>query len=98
MDAAARETESNEAGANLGRLVALAMDYDGTIAHHGEVAAATFDALARLKRSGRRLILVTGRNLDDLRRVFAGMVIFDRIIAENGGAMYDPVTAHEHPL
>ena len=53
------------------RYVALACDYDGTIAHDGAVADSLVDALARLKDSGRRLLLVTGRELDDLCEVFA---------------------------
>ena len=48
--------------------VALATDYDGTIAHHGEVDAPTLAALERLRGASRRLILVTGRELDDLIR------------------------------
>ena len=42
---------------------AVATDYDGTIAHHGSVKAETVAALKRCKESGRRLILVTGREL-----------------------------------
>jgi len=40
--------------------VALATDYDGTIAEDGIVAEATREALCDLKRSGRKLLLVTG--------------------------------------
>lgn len=46
----------------------LACDYDGTIAHHGKVDAATLAALTAVKNTGRRLVLVTGRELDDLSR------------------------------
>ena len=42
--------------------VALATDYDGTLARHGIVDAKTVDALKRVKRSGRKLIMVTGRD------------------------------------
>ena len=48
----------------------LAADYDGTIAHHGQVDEATRAALCDLRRSGRRFVLVTGRELDNLLRVF----------------------------
>jgi HAD superfamily hydrolase (TIGR01484 family) len=51
--------------------VALATDYDGTLARQGNVDAATKEALREVRRSGRKLILVTGRDLPDLKRVFA---------------------------
>ncbi|HWC33016.1 MAG TPA: HAD-IIB family hydrolase, partial [Actinomycetota bacterium] len=74
------------------RYLALATDYDGTLAHHGEVAPEIVDALRRLKASGRRLILVTGRELDDLFDVFPDVDVFDRVVAENGALVYDPTT------
>ena len=69
-------------------IAALATDYDGTLAHEGEVAPATLDALDRLKASGRRLIMVTGRELPDLRRVFPEVAGFDAIVAENGALLW----------
>ena len=48
------------------RYLALACDYDGTIAHHGKVDRQTMAALERVRSSGRKLLLVTGRELDDL--------------------------------
>src|SRR5204863_455237 len=52
------------------RYLALATDYDGTLAHDGRVDRTTLAALGRLRRSGRRLILVTGREADDLLNLF----------------------------
>ena len=40
-------------------LIALATDYDGTLAHHGRVDAQSVAALERLKASGRKLLMVT---------------------------------------
>src|SRR4051812_48531875 len=37
---------------------ALAVDYDGTIAHHGRVDEITLNALKKLRESGRKLLLV----------------------------------------
>jgi hydroxymethylpyrimidine pyrophosphatase-like HAD family hydrolase len=74
------------------RFHALATDYDGTIAHHGTVDGPTIDALKRLKESGRKLLLVTGRELDDLFKTFEHPELFDRIVAENGALVYDPAT------
>lgn len=69
------------------RYLALAVDYDGTLAQDGKVAAATLAALERAKRSGRRLLLVTGREVDDLNRDFPQLDVFDRVVAENGGLL-----------
>ncbi len=76
--------------------LALATDYDGTIAHHGVVDAPTLEALERLKKTGRRLILVTGRELPDLKRVFPELMLFDLVVAENGALLYEPATEKEH--
>jgi len=78
--------------------MALATDYDGTIAWHGAVDDTTIDALQRVRASGRRLILVTGRELDDLIRVFPTLDLFDRIVAENGALLYDPATRTRRTL
>jgi len=78
--------------------VALAADYDGTIAHHGAVDDTTYRALERFKQTGRRLIVVTGRDLPDLKRVFPKMPLFDRVVAENGAIIYDPATGQENVI
>src|SRR5437868_12369436 len=72
------------------RYLALATDYDGTLAHHGEVDQQTIEALRRLASSGRKLILVTGRQVDDLCRVFPEVALFDRVVAENGAVIFRP--------
>src|SRR5688500_15617079 len=80
------------------RYLALCCDYDGTIAHHGAVGDATIGALERLVASGRHLVLVTGRELDDLHRVFPRLDLFERIVAENGALLYTPATREERLL
>jgi hydroxymethylpyrimidine pyrophosphatase-like HAD family hydrolase len=74
------------------RYHALATDYDGTLADQGRVAPATRDALERLRRTGRKVILVTGREIADLERVCPDLAIFDLVVAENGGVLYWPST------
>ena len=69
---------------------ALAADFDGTLATGGKVAAETVAALERLRASGRKLILVTGRHLEDLRHIFPQMLQFEWVIAENGALLYRP--------
>lgn len=76
-------------------LLALATDYDGTLASHGLVADEIIDAMRAFKATGRRLILVTGRDLPDLMRVFPQVELFDRIVAENGALIYDAATQQE---
>src|SRR6187200_915419 len=72
------------------RYQVLATDYDGTIATHGVVDDDTVGALERLRKSGRRIVLVTGRELEDLLLVFPHSELFDRIVAENGAIVYNP--------
>src|ERR1700680_10086 len=80
------------------RYFSLACDFDGTLAQEGVVSGKTLAALGRLKASGRRLILVTGRELDDLLRVFPENTMFERIVAENGALLYCPSNRVEKPL
>jgi hydroxymethylpyrimidine pyrophosphatase-like HAD family hydrolase len=72
------------------RYTAIALDYDGTIAHDSEVPPHVLDGLARLKESGRKLVLVTGRELEELLDIFPGITLFDRVVAENGALLYRP--------
>src|SRR5262245_51136654 len=69
----------------------LAVDYDGTIAEHGRVSATTAAALQRVRASGRKLMLVTGRLLPDLRKVCPDVdSMFDAVVVENGALVYFP--------
>jgi hydroxymethylpyrimidine pyrophosphatase-like HAD family hydrolase len=80
------------------RYLALAADFDGTIARDGRVAPATVAALERLAATGRKLILVTGRELDDLLALFPELTVFDRVVAENGALLYCPATRNRTDL
>jgi hydroxymethylpyrimidine pyrophosphatase-like HAD family hydrolase len=80
------------------RYLGLATDYDGTLAHHGQVAESTLRAMERARESGRRIILVTGRELEDLYQVFPQVDLFDRVVAENGALIYRPGTHEEKTL
>ncbi|CAB3725279.1 HAD family hydrolase [Paraburkholderia rhynchosiae] len=74
------------------RFFALATDYDNTLASDGRVADATWDALERLRASGRQAILVSGREMDDLLAICPRLDLFSRVVAENGGVLYTPST------
>jgi hydroxymethylpyrimidine pyrophosphatase-like HAD family hydrolase len=76
----------------------LATDYDGTIASQGSVDAPTIAALERVLASGRKLVLVTGRHLPDLKNVFPELGLFHRVVAENGALLYRPDNRKEKLL
>jgi hypothetical protein len=80
------------------RYLALVADYDGTIAAGGRVSAETVAAMGRLRQSGRRAILVTGRRLDELLTACPQLDMFDYVVAENGALVYAPRTQTETPL
>jgi HAD superfamily hydrolase (TIGR01484 family) len=75
--------------------LALAVDYDGTIAENGSVPPQVRPSLMTLKNSGRKLLLVTGRELQALKHHCPHLELFDLVIAENGALLYDPVTDTE---
>lgn len=74
------------------RYLALAADYDGTLASDGAVYPDTVAALERLVASGRKLILVTGRILPELLEIFPQVSLCELVVAENGGVLYRPAT------
>jgi hydroxymethylpyrimidine pyrophosphatase-like HAD family hydrolase len=80
------------------RFRVIATDYDGTLAHEGQVDAGTLETLARVQAAGHKLVLITGRELDSLRSVFPEMDLFDLIVAENGALLYYPSTGEEKLL
>ncbi|HEY3826134.1 MAG TPA: HAD family hydrolase [Bryobacteraceae bacterium] len=80
------------------RYIALATDYDGTLAHEGLVSADTVKALECLRQSGRKLLLVTGRELPDLESIFPRLDLFDRVVAENGALLFNPQSKQSRTL
>jgi hydroxymethylpyrimidine pyrophosphatase-like HAD family hydrolase len=73
-----------------GRFRALVTDFDGTLVRDGTVEKAALDALQGLKAAGFRLILATGRRLDELIAIFPAIELFDQVVAENGALLYQP--------
>src|SRR5881394_3207782 len=80
------------------RYLALASDYDGTLAANGRVDPETLQSVRRLLDSGRKFILVTGRELPDLLNVFPEANLCHLIVAENGALIYNPHTRQEKLL
>jgi HAD superfamily hydrolase (TIGR01484 family) len=72
------------------RYLALAADYDGVVARYGNPSAAALSAVERLKASGRRAILITGRRIPHLLQNCPDLSPFDYIVAENGAVLYEP--------
>jgi HAD superfamily hydrolase (TIGR01484 family) len=80
------------------RYLALATDYDGTLARDGRASPEAVEGLRALRESGRRTVLVTGRQLDDLWDAFDELDVFDRVVAENGAVILDPATRRRRVL
>lgn len=80
------------------RYLALASDYDGTLAHDGKVDDRTVAALEKWRAGGRHLILVTGRELPELLESFPQINLFELAVVENGALLYNPASREEHPL
>src|SRR5512132_655245 len=76
----------------LGRYQLLATDYDDTLATGGRIAPEVVEGLRRLRSAGRRVLLVTGRELEDLLHVCPEIRLFERVVAENGAVLYRPST------
>jgi predicted mannosyl-3-phosphoglycerate phosphatase (HAD superfamily) len=67
---------------------AIALDYDGTLTEGDRPTDDVLEALRATRAEGRRLVLVTGRILDELRQVFPEVEDeFDAIVAENGAVI-----------
>jgi hydroxymethylpyrimidine pyrophosphatase-like HAD family hydrolase len=54
------------------------------------VAQPTMTALRRLRAAGWRVLLVTGRMVDDLLGVFGEVGVCDLVVAENGALLFNP--------
>lgn len=80
------------------RYVAVATDYDNTLAVGGRVEQKTVAALERLNQSGRKIILVTGRRLPDILDIFPEIGLCERVVADNGAVLYRPATREQITL
>lgn len=82
----------------MSRFLALATDYDGTLAEDGHVPDEVVAAVQRLRGAGYKIILVTGRQLPELKAVFPAIGICDIVVAENGALLYWPQEDKEELL
>lgn len=72
------------------RLRVIATDYDGTIARDGVVDPAVRKAIAKARKRGVLVVIVTGRILSELRHVAGCLDFVDGIVAENGAVVALP--------
>jgi hydroxymethylpyrimidine pyrophosphatase-like HAD family hydrolase len=80
------------------RYSCLACDFDGTLATDAKVSGSTLAALERVVASGRKLILVTGREMRELLPIFPEHRMFERIVGENGAVLYRPASRETRVL
>ena len=86
------------AGVDSVKLSAIALDYDGTIAHRDALDPSMRGAIAAARTKGITVLLVTGRILDDLRRVAGDLHFVDAVVAENGAVVHFPDSGHTSNL
>ncbi len=67
---------------------AVALDYDGTLTTDGHVSSRVTRAIESLRARGVRVILATGRIMDELDEAAPGTAAhFDAVVAENGAVL-----------
>jgi hydroxymethylpyrimidine pyrophosphatase-like HAD family hydrolase len=77
------------------KLSVIALDYDGTIARGDVLDPAVRDAISDARTRGLVVLLVTGRILDELRRVAGDLHFVDGVVAENGAVIYFPDSGYK---
>jgi hydroxymethylpyrimidine pyrophosphatase-like HAD family hydrolase len=77
------------------RYLAIATDFDGVVASRGQLSSTAVAAIERLRASGRRAILVTGRSLENLQQSCSDLSAFDYAVVENGAVVYESRTRQE---
>lgn len=76
------------------KLSVLALDYDGTIASEDALDRSVRTAIGDARTHGIKVLIVTGRSLDELRRVAGDLRIVDAVVAENGAVVHFPDNGH----
>src|SRR5690242_1332634 len=76
---------------------AIASDGDGTLTERGVMDRKTLAALHRWIEWGGMLILVTGEETRQAKD-FAHVRLFQRVVAENGAILFNPLSGQERLL
>ncbi len=69
------------------KLLAIALDYDGTIAKDNTVDDRVRAAIGELRAKNVVVLIVTGRIMEDLRRAAGDLHFVDGVVAENGAVV-----------
>jgi hydroxymethylpyrimidine pyrophosphatase-like HAD family hydrolase len=80
------------------KLSVIALDYDGTVARADALDPAVRAAIAAARTQGIVVLLVTGRILDELRRVAGDLHFVDGVVAENGAVIHFPASGRTSAL
>jgi len=80
------------------KLSTLALDFDGTIARNDTLDPEVRKAIAEARARGIVVLLVTGRILEDLRRVAGDLHFVDAVVAENGAVIEFPDSGYSRVL
>ncbi len=80
------------------KLSTLALDFDGTIARNDVLDPDVRKAIAEARARGVVVLIVTGRILEDLRRVAGDLHFVDAVVAENGAVVEFPDSGYSRVL
>jgi hydroxymethylpyrimidine pyrophosphatase-like HAD family hydrolase len=80
------------------KLSVIALDYDGTTARNDVMGPLVREAIAAVRARGISVLIVTGRILDELRRVAGDLRFVDGVVAENGAVIHFPDSGHTTTL
>jgi phosphoglycolate phosphatase (TIGR01487 family) len=82
----------------MNRYSLLVCDYDGTLATGETAGSQIIEALTSASDAGTKLVLATGRELPDIRRVLPEIELFQWVVAENGAVLFEPATGVKEVL
>lgn len=82
----------------MNRYSLLVCDYDGTLATGETAGSQVIEALTSTSDAGTKLVLATGRELPDIRRVLPEIELFQWVVAENGAVLFEPATGVKEVL
>ena len=82
----------------MNKFAILVCDYDGTLATGETAGSQVIEALMSASEAGTRLVLATGRELPDIRRVLPEIELFQWVVAENGAVLFEPATGVKEVL
>jgi hypothetical protein len=80
------------------KFLVLALDFDGTIARNDVLDPGVRKAIAELRAQRIVVVLVTGRILEDLRRVAGDLHFVDAVVGENGAVIEFPDSGYSAVL